>query len=82
MAKLLNKITRYLCKWYNWRWTKGKYEQIKLTPKTVVGLEDAISMAREDEVVEITPKSIRIRKRALDKGERRRQKRDEKSRGY
>lgn len=42
--------------------TAGSDEQIKLIPKLVFGLEEAIAQAREDELVEITPKSIRIRK--------------------
>lgn len=57
----------------------GSDEQIKLTPKIVVGLEDAITMARDDELVEITPQNIRIRKIVLDRDERRRNLRNSKN---
>jgi len=36
-------------------------------------LEQAIAYIQDDELVEITPKSIRLRKRALDPHERKRQ---------
>ena len=36
-------------------------------------LEKAIAYIDDDELVEVTPKSIRLRKRQLDAGERRRQ---------
>lgn len=42
------------------------------TPKTM-GLEDALEYVSEDELVEVTPKSIRIRKMILDEVEARRQ---------
>ena len=35
-----------------------------------MGLEDAISYIRDDELVEVTPKWIRIRKQILDEGQR------------
>jgi len=38
-----------------------------------------VSYIREDELVEVTPKWIRIRKKILDSGERRRIKRNEKN---
>jgi GTP-binding protein len=41
-------------------------------------LEEAITYIRDDELVEVTPKWIRIRKRILDQNERRRVKRDSK----
>jgi len=47
-----------------------------------MGLEDAIAYIREDELVEVTPKHIRIRKRVLGQGERERitrQKKNEKA---
>ena len=40
----------------------GSDEQIKLIPKLDFGLEEAIAQARDDELVEITPESVRIRK--------------------
>ncbi|MBI2443535.1 MAG: translational GTPase TypA, partial [Candidatus Levybacteria bacterium] len=41
------------------------------TPKTM-GLEDALEYVSDDELVEVTPKSVRIRKRILDEVEARR----------
>lgn len=55
--------------------TVGHEEQIKLTPPRIFSLEEAITYIREDELVEVTPKWIRIRKRYLDQDERRRIKR-------
>ncbi len=43
------------------------------TPKTM-GLEDALEYVGEDELVEVTPKNIRIRKTILDEAEARRRK--------
>jgi GTP-binding protein len=42
-------------------------------------LEEAITYIREDELVEVTPRWIRIRKRILNQEERRRVKRDAKN---
>ncbi len=56
----------------------GHEEQIKLTTPRIFSLEEAITYIREDELVEVTPKWIRIRKRILDQNERRRIKRDSK----
>ena len=55
--------------------TKGSEEQIKLTPPRIFSLEEAIAYIRDDELVEVTPKNIRIRKQVLDQNERRRIKR-------
>ena len=54
----------------------GHEEQIKLVPPRLFSLEEAVTYIRDDELVEITPKWIRIRKRILDAGERKRQTRD------
>lgn len=51
---------------------EGVSEYFK-TPKTM-GLEDAIEFIADDELVEVTPLSIRIRKRILDEVEARRMK--------
>ena len=40
-------------------------EAIRLVPPRVLGLEQAIEFINEDEFVEVTPKSIRVRKRVL-----------------
>ncbi len=50
----------------------GKDENVVLTPPIQLTLESAIEFIAEDELVEITPKSIRIRKRYLTEHERRR----------
>jgi GTP-binding protein len=44
----------------------GKDENVQLTPITPLTLERAIEFIREDEQVEVTPKSIRLRKQCLD----------------
>jgi GTP-binding protein len=48
----------------------GKDEAVKLTPPRKMTLEQAISYIGDDELVEVTPKSIRIRKKLLDPNER------------
>lgn len=48
----------------------GKDDAIRLTPPRRMTLEQAIAYIDEDEMVEVTPKSIRIRKRHLDPHER------------
>jgi len=40
-------------------------EAIKLTPPRVMNLEQCLEWIREDELLEVTPKSLRLRKRAL-----------------
>jgi GTP-binding protein len=45
-------------------------EAIRLIPPHQMGLEEALAFVAEDELVEITPSSIRIRKRVLSKQER------------
>jgi len=44
----------------------GKDDAIRLTPPLQMTLEKAIAYINDDELVEITPKSIRLRKRYLD----------------
>jgi GTP-binding protein len=50
----------------------GKEETIKITPPIDATLEYAVEFIADDELVEITPKSIRIRKRFLTEHERKR----------
>lgn len=45
----------------------GSDEALKLTPHSVLSLEQSIEFIDDDEYLEVTPKSIRIRKRILDK---------------
>ncbi|WBX83597.1 translational GTPase TypA [Sphingosinicella microcystinivorans] len=51
----------------------GKDDAIRLTPPKRMTLEQAIAYIDDDELVEVTPKSIRIRKRYLDPHERKRE---------
>lgn len=50
----------------------GKDEAVALTPAMKMSLEKAISYINEDEMVEVTPESIRLRKAILDPHERKR----------
>ena len=52
--------------------TTAKDEAVRLTPPIKMTLEKALSYIEDDELVEITPKSIRLRKRHLDPNERKR----------
>jgi GTP-binding protein len=48
----------------------GSDENVKLAPPEELSLERAIEFIEDDELVEVTPKSIRLRKRILDETER------------
>jgi GTP-binding protein len=50
----------------------GSDEAVRLTPAVKLSLEAAISYIEDDELVEVTPKVIRLRKRHLDPHERKR----------
>lgn len=50
----------------------GADDKAKLAPPIVFSLEEALEYIKEDEYVEITPKSIRLRKIFLDENERKR----------
>jgi len=52
--------------------TTSKDEAIRLTPPRKMSLEQAIAYVGEDELVEITPKSIRLRKAMLSPHDRKR----------
>jgi GTP-binding protein len=54
----------------------GKEDAIKITPPIILTLEYAVEFIADDELVEITPKSIRIRKRHLKEHERKRASRE------
>ena len=56
----------------NFRASGGKDDQVRLTPPKRATLEQAIAYIDDDELVEVTPKSIRLRKRHLDPNERKR----------
>ena len=48
----------------------GSDEALRLTPPTVLSLEQSLEFINDDELVEVTPKSIRLRKRILSKEQR------------
>ncbi len=50
----------------------GSDENIQLTPPRNLSLEQAIEFIADDELVEVTPQSLRLRKRILDENERKR----------
>ena len=54
----------------------GSDEAVRLTPAVKLSLEAAISYIEDDELVEVTPKVIRLRKRHLKEHERKRAERE------
>ena len=50
----------------------GTDEAIRLTPPRELTLEDMITYVGDDELVEVTPKSLRLRKKLLDSNDRKR----------
>ncbi|MGP1615729.1 MAG: translational GTPase TypA, partial [Pollutimonas bauzanensis] len=56
--------------------SSGKDEHIDLVPPIQMSLEYAVEFITDDELVEVTPKSIRLRKRYLSENERRRSSRE------
>ena len=48
----------------------GSDEALKLVPPTVLSLEQSMEFLADDELLEITPKSIRLRKTILAKDQR------------
>jgi len=55
--------------------TTSKDEAIRLTPPRAMSLEQALAYIEDDELVEVTPKAIRLRKRTLDPHQRKRESR-------
>ncbi|HYB58501.1 MAG TPA: translational GTPase TypA, partial [Alphaproteobacteria bacterium] len=51
----------------------GKDEAVRLTPPSVMTLEQAIAYIADDELVEVTPAAIRLRKQYLDRHERKKE---------
>jgi GTP-binding protein len=51
--------------------TTSKDEAVRLTPPIRMTLEKALAYIEDDELVEVTPQSIRLRKKLLDENERR-----------
>lgn len=54
----------------------GSDEKARIVPATILSLEEALEYIREDEYVEVTPKSMRMRKVILDHLERKRANRE------
>jgi GTP-binding protein len=50
----------------------GKDEAVRLTPPIRMTLEKALAYIQDDELLEVTPKSIRLRKLFLDPNDRKR----------
>ena len=46
--------------------TSGADDAVSLTPVKPMSLEEALEYISDDELVEVTPKSIRLRKRVLE----------------
>ena len=57
----------------NFRASGPKEDSLRLTPPRRMSLEQAIAYIQDDELVEVTPRHVRIRKRFLDPHERKRQ---------
>ncbi|HEX2386477.1 MAG TPA: translational GTPase TypA [Candidatus Binatia bacterium] len=57
----------------------GRDENILITPHREMGLEDAIEWIADDELVEVTPKTIRLRKKVLRQTDRPRSRHKEES---
>jgi GTP-binding protein len=55
--------------------THSKDEAVRLTPPIRMTLEKALAYIQDDELVEVTPKSIRLRKTVLDPNDRKREER-------
>jgi GTP-binding protein len=53
--------------------TTSKDEAVRLTPPIRMTLEKALAYIQDDELVEVTPKSIRLRKKLLDETDRKRE---------
>jgi GTP-binding protein len=53
--------------------TTSKDEAVRLTPPIRMTLEKALAWIQDDELVEVTPKSIRLRKQMLDPNDRKRE---------
>jgi GTP-binding protein len=55
--------------------TTAKDEAVRLTPPIRMTLEKALAYIQDDELVEVTPKSVRLRKKLLDPNERKKEER-------
>jgi GTP-binding protein len=55
--------------------TTSKDEAVRLTPPIKMTLEKALAYIEDDELVEVTPASIRLRKKLLDENDRKKEQR-------
>jgi len=55
----------------------GSDEKVSIAPAIKFSLEEAMEYIREDEYIEVTPKSIRLRKILLSEHQRKRKKKSE-----
>lgn len=58
--------------------SSGADDAIRLSPPRLFTLEEALEFIEDDELVEVTPDAIRLRKKILDEGERTRAARSKK----
>ncbi len=61
--------------------THAKDEAVRLVPPIQMTLEKALAYIGDDELVEVTPKAIRLRKKLLDPNERKKQERRKEAQG-
>ena len=61
--------------------TTSKDEAVRLTPPIKMTLEKALAYIADDELVEVTPKSIRLRKKLLDSNDRKKEERAREAEG-
>jgi GTP-binding protein len=52
--------------------SKASDGSVQLTPYTELSLEQCIDFIEDDELLEVTPKNLRLRKRVLDSNQRKR----------
>ena len=55
--------------------TSSRDEAVRLTPPIRMTLEKAFAHIQDDELVEVTPKSVRLRKKLLDPNDRKKEER-------
>ena len=51
----------------------GSDEALRLPPPSILSLEQCLEFIKEDELLEVTPKSLRMRKRILNREQRMKQ---------
>ena len=56
--------------------SKSSDGTVQLTPFTQLSLEQSIDFIEDDELLEVTPKALRLRKKYLDHNERKRHQKD------